>query len=407
MKVCIVCYGLRENNIRLQPWRYISEIAKGLILKGVDVKILTDGTGQEQLLEGISVLYADKLRSLPFIKNNKLISLISKEKPDIILWSMGPIDYFYLSTLRETNIPIIGMFTGPIYKLKDITRLGMREIISNFSSLSVQIIYASLPSLCSRNLVNSQTLSKVFVMSRKNMDMLVSMGADVNKIAHIPAGIDEYDLIQPEYPEYVISKFNVSVGSFNILYFGSPINIRGIDSLIRAVAKVSSVYPNVRLLVLSRRRDNELSQEELHLKSLINETDIEKNVQIVSGFLDKKDVKSFIKFCDVVCLPFKIVPSDIPTSILESMAMGKTVISTNVDGIPELLKNGRGIVIEPNDDEELASKILSCIDDTESLRDAEKKSLDFIMEYPFWADIADSVLQEMNLSLTTTRGETA
>lgn len=407
MKVCIVCYGLRENNIRLQPWRYICEIARGLILKGVDVKILTDGTGQEQLIESIPVLYADKLRSFPFLKNNELISLITTEKADIVLWSMGPIDYFYLSTFREINIPIIGMFTGPMYKLKDINRLGMREIVSNFSSLSVQLIYASLPSFCTRNLVNSQALSRVFVMSRKNRDMLVNMGVDASKIAHIPAGIDEYDLIQPESPEYVISKFNVSPGSFNILYFGSPINIRGIDSLIRAVAKVSSVHPNVQLLVLSRRRDNELNQEELHLKHLIAQTGIEKNVQIVSGFLDKEDVKSFIKFCDIVCLPFKIVPSDIPTSILESMAMGKTVISTNVDGIPELLENGRGIVIEPNDDEDLASKIISCMNDPDSLRTAEKRSLDFIIDYPFWSDIADSVLQEINLSLNTTRGAAA
>jgi glycosyltransferase involved in cell wall biosynthesis len=224
MKVCIVCYGLNENNIRLQPWRYICEIARGLILKGVDVKILTDGAEQEQLIEGIPVLYIEKLRSFPLIKNNKLISLITKEKADIVLWSMGPIDYFYLSTFREINTPIIGMFTGPIYKIKDITRLGMYEIVSNFSSLSLQMIYASLPSSCSRNLVNSQTLSKVFVMSRKNRDMLVSMGADASKIVHIPAGIDKYDLIQPESPEYVISKFNVSPGSFNILYFGSPIN---------------------------------------------------------------------------------------------------------------------------------------------------------------------------------------
>jgi glycosyltransferase involved in cell wall biosynthesis len=163
----------------------------------------------------------------------------------------------------------------------------------------------------------------------------------------------------------------------------------------------------VGLLVLSRRRDHELNQEELHLQHLIKEIGVENNVQIVSGFLDKEDVKSFIKICDVVCLPFKVVPSDIPTSILESMAMGKTVISTNVDGIPELLENGRGIVIGPNDDEDLALKIISCINNSESLRAAEKRSLDFIMDYPFWSDIADSVLQEINLSFNATRGAAA
>ena len=43
MKVCIVCYGFRENNIRLQPWRYISEIASGLINNDIDVSVITDG----------------------------------------------------------------------------------------------------------------------------------------------------------------------------------------------------------------------------------------------------------------------------------------------------------------------------------------------------------------------------
>ena len=407
MKVCIVCYGLRENNVRLQPWRYISEIAKGLILKGVDVKILTDGTGQEQLIEGIPVLYAKKLRSFPFIKNNKLISLIKKEKTDVVLWSMGPIDYFYLSTLREINIPIVGMFTGPIYRISDITRLGIGEIVSNFNSLSVQIIYASLPSLCNQNLVNSSALSKVFVMSRKNRDLLVSMGADASKIAHIPAGIDEYDLIQLESPEYVISKFNVFPGSFNILYFGSPLKIRGIDSLIRAVSKVAKTNSGVKLLILSRRREEELTKEERDTVNLIEELDLQNNVQIVSGFLDKEDVKAFIKFSDVVCLPFKIVPSDVPTSILESMAMGKMVISTNVDGIPELLESGRGIVVEPNDEEDFAAKITLCINNVDLLRKAEKRSLDFMVGYPIWNDIASKVLQEIKSVLHTSEGAVA
>ena len=36
--------------------------------------------------------------------------------------------------------------------------------------------------------------------------------------------------------------------------------------------------------------------------------------------------------------------------------MFKAVISTNVDGIPELLQDGRGMVIEPCDDAGLSDK---------------------------------------------------
>jgi glycosyltransferase involved in cell wall biosynthesis len=309
---------------------------------------------------------------------------------------MGPIDYLYMSNFKKLHVPIIAMFTGPIYKVSDITRLGVNEIISNFNSLSVQLLYASLPSFFSKKLVNSNSISRVFVMSRKNREMLVGMGADSTKIVHVPVGIDEYDLILPESYESVISKFNVSPGSFNILYFGSPLKIRGIDSLIKAISKVAESHPDVKLLILSRRREKELSQEERNVFDLIEELDLKNNVQIVSGFLEREDVKRFIKFCDVVCLPFKLVPSDVPTSILESMAMGKIVISTNVDGIPELLEDGRGFAVEPNDENELANKIISCLNDIDSLKEAEKRLLDHMQKYPRWNDIAETVNQELD-----------
>lgn len=396
MKVCIICYGLRDDNVRLQPWRYICEIARGMLANGIEIKIITDGTGPEQTIADIPVIPAGNMRTFPFTTNKSLLSIINDEKPDALLWSMGPIDYLYMSNFKKLQVPIIGMFTGPIYKISDITRLGFNEISSNIKSLSVQLIYASLPSFFSKKLVNSDPIYSVFVMSRKNKEMLVGMGADSTKILHIPVGIDEYDLIPPESHELVISKFNISPGSLNILYFGSPRKIRGIDTLIKAVAKVVESHPNVKLLILSRRREKELSQEERNVFDLIEELDLKNNVQIVSGFLEREDVKGFIKFCDVVCLPFKIVPSDVPTSILESMAMGKTVISTNVDGIPELLEDGRGFVVEPNDENELASKIISCLNDIASLKEAEKKLLDHMQEYPRWNDITETVNQELD-----------
>jgi glycosyltransferase involved in cell wall biosynthesis len=400
MKVCIICYGLRENNVRLQPWRYITEIAAGILSKGVDVKIITDGAEAETSIMEVPVIFAGSLRAVPFRTNESLLNLIENEVPDVVLWSMGPIDYVYLKMFEKVNIPVIGMFTGPIYKVSDITRIGFNEIVSNFTSLSVQLLYASLPSFFSKNLVNSPFISRVFVMSRKNKEMLVNMGADSSKIIHVPAGIDEYDLIVPESHESVIEKFDVSPGSFNILYFGSPAKIRGIDSAIKAVSLVAKNYPDIKLLILSRRRDGELTQEESEAINLIADLRLENNVQIVSGFLEKEDVKSFIKYCDLVVLPFKIVPSDIPTSILESMAMGKTVLSTNVDGIPELLEEGRGFAVNPGDYQEIASKIISCLDNTFSLKEAENRSLAYMNNYPRWSDVTSNVIHEIDSLLS-------
>lgn len=395
MKVCIVCYGLRKHNIRLQPWRYISEIASGLSKRNIDVSIITDGSLDKENLSNVPIIHIEKLRKLPFQSNMELISLIKSEQPDVILWSVNALDYLYLKIFKQIDTPIIGMFTGPIYRLSDIGRIGIYEIVKNIRFLSMHIIYASLPSIFIRKLVNSPCFSKMFVMSRKNKEIITEVGGDKNKVIHIPAGIDESDFKIPKEYNSIASKYNLDGSSFYILYFGSPLSIRGIDSLVKAISKVKSDYSYVKLLILSRRRDGELSHEELEIQDLILKLGLEKNVQIISGFLDKDDVRKFIAFSNLVVLPFKIVPSDVPTSILESMAMGKTVISTALDGIPELLEDGRGFIVQPNNDEDLAEKISFSIQNRDLTKRIGKNAALYMQTYPRWHDVSEYVVCEI------------
>jgi len=395
MKACIICYGLREHNIRLQPWRYISEIAGGLLKKNFDVTIITDGFSERHYINGICTIHLGKLRKFPFQSNKELVSLIKSEQPDVILWSVTALDYLYLNILKQIDVPIIGMFTGPIYRISDLTRIGAHEILKNTRFLSGHIIYSSLPAFFIRGVVNSPQFNKIFVMSRKNKEIITEMGGNQNKVIHIPAGIDEYDFEISEEYNSIISKYGLDESSFNILYFGSPLTIRGIDSLIKAVSKVKDEYPYIKLLILSRRRDNELSREELDTQDLILKLSIEKNVQIISGFLDKEEVKKFIGFSDLIALPFKIVPSDVPTSILESMALGKTVISTAIDGIPELLEDGRGFVVKPNNEEDLAEKIVFSIQNRDLTKRMGKKAASYMQTYPRWHKVSESVISEI------------
>jgi len=48
----------------------------------------------------------------------------------------------------------------------------------------------------------------------------------------------------------------------------------------------------------------------------------------------------------------------IPVSLMEAMAYGIPVISTNTGGIPELLSNGAGIIVEEKSPKQLAEIIL-------------------------------------------------
>ena len=58
----------------------------------------------------------------------------------------------------------------------------------------------------------------------------------------------------------------------------------------------------------------------------------------------------------------------IPVSLMEAMAHGIPVISTNTGGIPELLRGGAGIMVSPNSAEALADAIEMLIKDTDARR---------------------------------------
>jgi glycosyltransferase involved in cell wall biosynthesis len=343
------------------------------------------------MIEGIPVRSAGNLRSYPLLPNGALIELVRKEKPDVVLWSVSPLDYLYLNTYRNLGVPVVGIFTGPLYRLSDITRLGIRELVKNRSALSMHLIYALLPDRFTSGVVNDAAFASVFAMSKKNCHMLEQAGADKSKIMHVPAGVDELDFAKPPADSSVAEKFGLKQVSFNVLYLGSPATVRGIDTLIRAISRLKEKIPDIRLLILSRRRSGELYREEQVIREMIEELHVDDNVRIVSGFLDRDDVKKFVDYSDVVALPFKVVPSDVPTSILESMAMRKAVISTNLDGIPELLEGGRGMIIEPCDDVSLSEKILACYTDRAALQAMSRRSGEYMDAYYRWSDVSRMV----------------
>lgn len=73
------------------------------------------------------------------------------------------------------------------------------------------------------------------------------------------------------------------------------------------------------------------------------------------GYVDDKD--AFFKDVDVFLLP--TYWEGFPTSVLEAMYFGKPVISTNVGGIPEMIKhNFNGYLCKPGDASEIASAII-------------------------------------------------
>lgn len=110
------------------------------------------------------------------------------------------------------------------------------------------------------------------------------------------------------------------------------------------------------------------------LKKIIAENDLENIVEYVGWVSGERKIE-LLKECDVYILPS--YNEGLPISILEAMSYGLVVASTNVGGIPEVIKNGHnGYLFEAGDRAQIF-KTLQHIINGDSLRAAELRSRSF------------------------------
>ena len=126
---------------------------------------------------------------------------------------------------------------------------------------------------------------------------------------------------------------------------------KGHSVLLGAMPEVLREFPNLRVLCLG---DGVLRNE---LEGQAKQLNLLDNVRFL-GF--RNNVSDWLALCD-----FTVLPSfyeGLPLVAVESLAAGRAMVATAVDGTPEVVINGRtGITIPPGDPSALAAAICSLL----------------------------------------------
>ncbi len=200
------------------------------------------------------------------------------------------------------------------------------------------------------------TTRLVMLTEREKADHMRFRIAPAEKFTVIHSGVDLSRFRpNPARAGATRTALEIPVKAMVLATVGRLTAVKGQETLIRATAKCLRQGEKLYLLILG---EGELRS---NLEALSAELGIAEAVRFLGW---RPDVASVINACDIFCLPS--LNEGMGKVIVEAMAMGKTVIASDVGGIPDLVVPGEnGILVPPGDSNALAEAILNLCDHPE------------------------------------------
>jgi glycosyltransferase involved in cell wall biosynthesis len=356
---------MSPRTLRLQPWRYLHEVAHQLQVQGHNVTIISDGESQAagaEILAGVPVMRCASVSNPRWRPNGELIATLRRRAPDVTLWHVGLTSFLYQQFLADLPGAAVGIFTSPLYRKREITRLGARRVLEGRALSATHVLGTFAPRVLVRAGLRQSSLRSIVVQTQVTQRRLVDLDQPADRVRIISPGVDPVWRPAPIDAE-TRAQLGFSSRDMVAMYFGSPARLRGLHSLIEAVVHARRSEPDLKLLVLSRRHADELLREDAGLRRLLASPELQPHVKVVSGYLDEEALVRHVAACDIVSLPFELIPSDAPLSLLEAQALGRPVVTTDLGCLPELVANGPHYLAQPADPRSLANALLAAARD--------------------------------------------
>ena len=144
-------------------------------------------------------------------------------------------------------------------------------------------------------------------------------------------------------------------GKVRVLSVARLVEVKGIEYAIRAVARVIEKYPHIEYNIAG---DGPLKGELAHLAETLN---VAGKVKFL-GWRRQEEIVELLEGSDILLAP-SVTSKDegqegLPIVLMEALAQGLPVLSTNYSGIPELVQDGvSGFLVPERDTDVLAERL--------------------------------------------------
>lgn len=137
---------------------------------------------------------------------------------------------------------------------------------------------------------------------------------------------------------------------------------KGSGYLIEAAAQLLPKFPGLHILVIGGQLSSDPEPFQEQLLERIHQLGIEQHVTL-TGY--RNDIPELLGLLDIFTLP-TFTHEGLPRSILEAMAMGLPVVTTNIRGCREaVIDNYTGLIVPPQDAQALTNALNKLLEDAQ------------------------------------------
>lgn len=189
-----------------------------------------------------------------------------------------------------------------------------------------------------QNFDDERTFSRYGIISGRKTVMLHGSGVNIRQFGMMP---------QPERTSFLLT--------------ARLIRDKGIREYLEACRKFKAVHPQGRCMLLGPFDTNPTALKKKELQPFIDEG-------IIEYFGEQNDVRPFLKQCSVFVLPS--YREGTPKAVLEAMACGRAVITTDTSGCRETVRDGEnGYLVPVRDSESIYKKMVFLYEHPEIARE--------------------------------------
>jgi glycosyltransferase involved in cell wall biosynthesis len=267
--------------------------------------------------------------------------LFSFIKPDILYINNG--GYPAAESCR------VAVFSGKI--------AGIKKIFFHVNNLTIH--HKNSWDSFKDKLINRYVTAFLTASKESRRRLIEYRGMEGSKVRQIYNFTRDQSIIKNK--KDILFEFNISNEKMIIVQTGLLCETKGQIYLLKAINEINKldkeVFNNIQVFLVGGNEDGSYLEK---LREFICINDLKEKV-IFTGYRD--DYYSFINACDIFVFP-SINNEDMPIVILNAMRLKKTIISTNLAGIPEQIDNGvEGILLDINDMAKLASILIQLYSD--------------------------------------------